>query len=179
MKRKMILSALAVLAAVSCSKSGGNDYNSYESQRERIVSYVGKLTTSVVENDGVFVTRTNVNPVTAGAPRLTGGDSVWVNYVMYKFSTKPDSVFMTNIESVAIEKGFDTDYLSLEPLALKYGTTEIMSGFEKGLANSMEGDSLMMFIPSRDAYDNKIVGIVEKSTIIAIFADIKKIKKND
>jgi hypothetical protein len=45
--------------------------------------------------------------------------------------------------------------------------------------NASVQDSLMIFVPSELAYGNKLVGIVKKSTTIAIFADIKKIRKHE
>ena len=62
---------------------------------------------------------------------------------------------------------------------MKYGETELIKGFERGINNASVQDSLMIFVPSELAYGNKLVGIVKKSTTIAIFADIKKIRKHE
>lgn len=170
-----MIAATALLAG--CNK--GDDQNSDGAQRERIIKYTGSLATPVSERDGVFIARLNTQAADPASLRVEPGDSVWIDYAMYTFFSKPDSLFATNIEELAEEKGFDTRYISLEPLAIRYGDTELIKGFARGIENALEHDSLMIFVPSKLAYGNKLVGIVKKSTTIAIFADIKKIRKHE
>lgn len=170
-----MIAATALLAG--CNK--GDDQNSDGAQRERIIKYTGSLATPVSERDGIFITRLNTQAADPASLRVEPGDSVWIDYAMYTFFSKPDSLFATNIEELAEEKGFDKRYISLEPLAIRYGDTELIKGFARGIENALEHDSLMIFVPSKLAYGNKLVGIVKKSTTIAIFADIKKIRKHE
>jgi len=176
----MRLKPLTMLAAaILCGCGKGDDQNSDGAQRERIIKYTASLTTPVTERDGVFITRLNAIDADPASLRVEHGDSVWIDYAMYTFFSKPDSLFATNIAALAVEKGFDTHYMSLEPLAVKYGDTELIKGFASGIESALEHDSLMIFVPSRLAYGNKMVGIVKKRTTIAIFADIKKIRKHE
>ncbi|MDE6483512.1 MAG: FKBP-type peptidyl-prolyl cis-trans isomerase [Rikenellaceae bacterium] len=177
--RPNLLTTLTAVAAILCGCNKGDDQNSNGAQRERIIKYTESLSTPVSERDGVFITRLNTLAADPASLRVEPGDSVWIDYAMYTFFSKPDSLFATNIAALAEENGFDTHYMSLEPLAVKYGETEIIKGFARGINNALEHDSLMIFVPSELAYDNKMVGIVKKSTTIAIFADIKKIRKHE
>lgn len=174
--RNTIMAALLLLV---CGCNKGTDQNSDSAQRERIMSYTDGLTTPVRENDGVFITRLNMSAADPSRLRVTNGDSLWVFYAMYTFNSSPDSLFVTNIPSVADENGFDMKYVETGPLGIRYGHTDLIKGFAMGLEDAQEGDSLMMFVPSRLAYGNKSAGVVEKFTTIAIFAEIKRILKND
>ena len=173
-----LLTVFIAATTILCGCNKGDDQNSDGAQRERILKYTGSLTTPVSERDGVFITRLNTQAATASL-RVEPGDSVWIDYAMYTFVSKPDSLFATNIAALAAEKKFDTRYMSFEPLAVKYGETELIKGFARGINNASVQDSLMIFVPSELAYGNKLVGIVKKSTTIAIFADIKKIRKHE
>ena len=177
--KMMVVAAIVAASALLSGCNKGDDQNSEEAQRERIIKYTGTLSVPTSERDGVFVTRINTLAADPSMPQLEQGDSVWIDYAMYTFFSRPDSLFATNIEAVAEQKGFDTDYMSFEPLAIEYGRSELMKGFARGIARALEGDSLMIFVPSGLAYGNKSVGIVKKSTTIAIFADIKKIRKDE
>ena len=65
---------------------------------------------------------------------------------MYTFFSKPDSVRHQH-RSVGRREKFDTRYMSFEPLAVKYGETELIKGFERGINNASVQDSLMIFVP--------------------------------
>lgn len=178
-QRTMRNTIMAALLLLVCGCNKGTDQNSDSAQRERIISYTSELTTPVRENDGMFITRLNKAEADPGRLRVTNGDSLWVFYAMYTFQSRPDSLFVTNIPSVAEENGFDLKYVEEGPLGIRYGHTDLIKGFELGLEDGQEGDSLMMFVPSKLAYGNKSAGVVEKFTTIAIFAEIKRILKND
>lgn len=167
--------ALLCISTASCKAE--DEYNTDISQRERIVKYLDGLDQRYETFNDIYRLKLNVKPSTPGV-RVNEGDSVWLNYAIYTFDTKPDSLVTTNIAQLATEWKLSTDFLSLVPLDMIYGEGKVFKGWEQGMQNSISGDSMMIFVPSDLAYGDKINGIVKKSTTIAIFVAITESKSN-
>lgn len=100
------------------------------------------------------------------------GSEVEIQYTAYTFAGRTpstSSIYMTNdpaqIEAlVKIGLTADPDYWSEEPLKIKLGTTNIISGLERALLGCREGDVVEAYMTQRVAYDDKDTGIVKKNS---------------
>lgn len=172
-----LITAVCALTVGTTSCKKEDDYNTDISQRERIVKYLDGQGQRYETFNDVYRQKLNLLPSIPGV-RVNKGDSVWINYAIYSFDTKPDSLITTNIAQLATEWKLSTDYLSLVPMGMVYGQGKVFKGWEAGMENSISGDSMMIFVPSDLAYGDKINGIVKKSTTIAIFVAITNSKNN-
>lgn len=158
----------------SCKKS--DDYNSDLKQRERIVSFLETSNYRYEQRDGAY--RTFLNTVVNTGDQLSIGDSVSYYYAIYKFKNKLDSLITTNIESEALQYGFDTQLLDFSPRNDHYGSTPMISGIKAGMIGARALDSLLILIPSEHGYGDKINGVVQKNTSLAAVINVISIKKN-
>ncbi len=170
----LVIYSFALFLLFSCKKEEEND--SEGNQRERIESYLSRMNTEYTVINGVYRISLNEEPVTG--VRLDGGDSLYFNYAFFTFRNKPDSLLDTNVESIALEYNFDTRYLDFSERGIIYGGTDILDGLERGLQGCQGGDTLMLFVPSKYAYGNKMTGMAKKSATIAIFVSLEKVVKN-
>lgn len=109
---------------------------------------------------------------------------VELRYTAYKFSGRQPSIsdiYITNDPDMItklVEDGLNTEYWSEEPLKIKLGSTQIISGVEKSLLGCREGDVVEAYMTLREAYDDKEVGIVEKNSSVMWEYTILSVKNN-
>jgi FKBP-type peptidyl-prolyl cis-trans isomerase 2 len=77
-----------------------------------------------------------------------------------------------------VEDGLNADYWSEEPMKIKLGTTKIIKGLEISLLGCREGDIAEVYMTQLASYDNKYMGIVEKSSAIMWEYTILSVKNN-
>jgi hypothetical protein len=124
------------------------------------------------------------------------GSEIEIRYTAYKFAGRKPStsaIYMTNDpEQIAelVEDGLNTDYWpeepsgepiiiwSEEPMKIKLGTTKIIKGLEISLLGCREGDIAEVYMTQPASYDNKDMGIVEKSSAIMWEYTILSVKNN-
>ncbi len=98
------------------------------------------------------------------------GSEVEIRYTAYTFAGRTpstSSIYMTNdpVQIEALVKiGLNADYWSEEPMKIKLGTTNIISGLERSLLGCREGDVVEAYMTQRAAYDDKDTGIVKKNS---------------
>jgi FKBP-type peptidyl-prolyl cis-trans isomerase 2 len=112
------------------------------------------------------------------------GSEIEIRYTAYKFAGRKPStsaIYMTNDpEQIAelVEDGLNADYWSEEPMKIKLGTTKIIKGLEISLLGCREGDIAEVYMTQPASYDNKDMGIVEKSSAIMWEYTILRVKNN-
>lgn len=173
MERKVSILFFALLICFSCGRV--DEYDTEEMQCERIESYL-------IDNDIDFTMRNNVykqvlNEVTnISTTRLEKGDSLYLYYAGYAFDDEIGDLYTTNMEDIALSQSvaFTGDF---EPLKIVYGESDIIDGLYVGLDSALQGDSLMLYMPSTMAYGDKICGVLSKYTPIAMMVSVYKVVK--
>lgn len=160
---------LAMITLVSCKKA---DYDVNE-QNKAFESFLDSREYSYTVPGGVY--RSIYVPGTGEA--LASGDSVYINYIGYIFSSGLGTVFTTNLEAEAVKAGLDPAFLKFTPKGLRLGDNSLLKGIDLGLVGRVEGDSLLLLINSDLAYGNKAIGTVPEGSPLAFNIVIKKIVK--
>lgn len=122
---------------------------------------------------------------------ISMGDSVYFDYVLYRFSesskgsvegeySEPyvppgcDKLYYTNID-VKKPLNVDTDFWPTESDKIKLGSTPLVRAVETGLRGCREGDWVHIFTPSRFGFGSDIKGIVPADTPLVWVLRIKKV----
>ena len=203
MRFRLIISLLVTAAAmlgVGCN----NDEKSIESQRTAIERYLTSshnprlIAKEDIENSpeynpafyerfGMDTYRYIATYYDSGRNERTEvmmGSEIEIRYTAYKFAGRKPStsaIYMTNDpEQIAelVEDGLNADYWSEEPMKIKLGTTKIIKGLEISLLGCREGDIAEVYMTQLASYDNKDMGIVEKSSAIMWEYTILSVKNN-
>jgi hypothetical protein len=203
MRFRLIISLLVTAAAmlgVGCN----NDEKSIESQRTYIERYLTSshnprlIAKEDIENSpeynpafyerfGMDTYRYIATYYDSGRNERTEvimGSEIEIRYTAYKFAGRKPStsaIYMTNDpEQIAelVEDGLNADYWSEEPMKIKLGTTKIIKGLEISLLGCREGDIAEVYMTQPASYDNKDMGIVEKSSAIMWEYTILSVKNN-
>lgn len=180
---------------------GCKDENTLLTERDKIEKY---LTSSrrmvaeenigdVIENNPAFYSvfgryayRHIVNYYDEGRedrPVVEWGDKVEIKFNAYPFTgSEPNfsTIYWSNIpETIAklgIQSGNTLDW-STEPLAIQLGTTRILEGIERTLPGCHEADSVQIYMTSNLAYGKALIGVVEKSSMLAWYIKIERVTK--
>ena len=94
------------------------------------------------------------------------GAEVEIVYTAYLFkgsAPKANMAYATNDPDMIaqlVDMGLDAEYWSEEPLKIKIGSTNIITGLEKSLIGCREGDVVEAYMTSKVAYDDKSVGVI-------------------
>ncbi len=171
MSRFYIAALLVVCLACSCDKEDRK--NTYADQEALIDNYISSLSTdySVTINSGVA--RVTLQESTSGKT-LTQGDSMYFHYSGYVFSSGKGELFSTNDTEVAEMYGFVTDG---KPFGIKYGSSALIEGLNKGFEGVGEGEHCYIVFSSRYGYGNHIMGTIPKLTPLFFEIKVDKIVK--
>ncbi|MCC8087908.1 MAG: FKBP-type peptidyl-prolyl cis-trans isomerase [Rikenellaceae bacterium] len=165
-----------IILVVACSlcSCGKPDYN-VDTQNTRIESYLSSLgVEDYYYNLGAYRYTYHTGN---GQTLLEEGDSVYIYYTGYIFSTRIGSMFTTNILQDARDNGFDTRYIERDRYGVRLGDGNLLRGLELGLPGSREGDSMYIFMASDLGYDDEAVGIVEPGSSLAFKVVVDEIVK--
>lgn len=178
MRAKYFILLLILTIFVGCNPDKANDLND---QNKKIVDYLEKEQRQYSVIDGVYkssrTARVSPEPLDTAEIFIENGDSVLINYVAQIFASAPAGVYDTNIFSIAKEVGLDTLAKNFEPLRIKYGTTQLISGIRNGLKGSKKGDSFSLFMPYTIGYGEKENGIIPGRSAINFEIDVIDIKR--
>ncbi|MFI3322938.1 MAG: FKBP-type peptidyl-prolyl cis-trans isomerase [Rikenellaceae bacterium] len=172
-KIKVIYLFLLLISVFSCGtlSEEETDYG----QMTLIEDYLDSNSITYSFRDNVYSVDMNSESVDTSVI-LEVGDSVYINYAAYLFSSGQGSLFGTNISDIAEENGF-TSIDEYEPLGIKYGVSEVIQGLTVGLRSSSVGDSTMLYMPSGMAYGDRRNGVVPEYSSIMMFVDVVEIVK--
>lgn len=202
MKLKYIVLALSVCAIVcSCDKT--SEYASTD--RTNIEKYLSSLKIydrSDYEPDdsgatlpafydylnGVYRYIPNENRDSRTGEATVKGDSVTLYFQAYTFSEFSSysnfvagrvAPYYTN-RAYLIDriKGNTNMNWSTDPLKIKLGDGQILSGVERALRSCYVGDSVVVLLPTDQAYGNKPVGVVSQYAPVAFVLSVEDIIKN-
>lgn len=116
-------------------------------------------------------------------PEVVHNSEIEIIYTAYVFSSgKPSAndMFATNdAESIkALENaGLNTTYeWTTDPMAIKMGAEQIMSGLETALKGCREGDSVEIYLTYDKAYGNNYIGKVPAKSAMVWYIDIVSVK---
>lgn len=167
-----VLLAVALLSA-GCSA----DEDIVAKQEENIEKYLSSNALEYVYENGVYkyiASRT----ADATAVEAQKGDSVVFRFAGYTFGSAPAGLFYTNNRYlVEGDTLLNTTYWSFEPKRVKLGDGSIIKGLEKALLNSMQGDSLLVFMTSEMGYGDKAMGAVDMNTALMYVLNIESVKR--
>ncbi len=173
MTKNILTSICVFLALQSCSDTLLQE--DIDEQVTNIESYLDNGKFDYTREGDLFKV---VNPVTPSTQiSLQEGDSLYFYFAQYLFTSTIGALYYTNIEHLATEANMDLMGLSYEPLAVKYGTTPLIEGYEIGLNGAMQGDTLTLFMTSELAYGDKYISTLDKNQSIASVVIIEKIVK--
>ena len=172
----LFCTALAV-AVSSC----GNKAEILEREMTTIQTWVDKYNddnnnyTEIMS--GVF--SDTMHPVDGqGSPLAERGDSLYVTYELYQFtsgfsSTSTSGLIYTNREA-RIPNGVNWE---VGPLKMVLGQGVLMEGVETALVGSAPGDSVVVVMTSANGYGDKIVQQVPANTPLAWRVKVDKVIK--
>ncbi len=108
---------------------------------------------------------------------IVEGDSVYINYVGYIFTSSPNGVFVTNVESIGEVLGFSPEDKVYAPLGIKYGTTPLVEGLNRGLKGLKNGDMVSIFMNYTLAFGDAEIGLIPSESAISYDIDIIEVKR--
>lgn len=181
MLQKLLYLISTVILVCSCSSD--EDPSSIESQRERILKYLKtnnleyRLVNEVYIVDILQEDNTQEDDVQGNI--LGIGDSAELNFAIYQFNSTIGDLVNTNIDTVALEHGFENTLMTFESMKIKYGETPLISGLSRGINGIVEGQARNVFMTSEFGYGESITGTVPINTSLMMLLSIENIKKND
>ncbi len=162
-----------MLSFVSCTK---DSYKSaVESERKDIESFFtsNKIAYNLV--DGVYRVENNTN---ADDISIAKKDSVWFNYSIHTFRNGRGELLDSNIKEIVEGSNLNSELLTLEPRAIKYGTSPLMKGIELGIQSCLQNGEYELVIPFSLAYDDKYLGVISPFQTMYVYLKILKVQKN-
>ncbi|MBQ3172855.1 MAG: FKBP-type peptidyl-prolyl cis-trans isomerase [Alistipes sp.] len=118
-----------------------------------------------------------------GRDEVRKGSTIEIVYTAYIFNNAAPTItnmFATNdAESLAKleEMGLDADYeWTTEPMRVKIGADELLSGLETALKGCREGDSVEVYLTYEAAYGKHYVGKVPSKSSVVWFVDIVNVE---
>ena len=118
-----------------------------------------------------------------GWDEVRKGSTIEIVYTAYIFNNAAPTVtdmFATNdAESLAKleEMGLDAEYeWTTEPMRVKIGADELLSGLETALKGCREGDSVEVYLTYEAAYGKHYVGKVPSKSSVVWFVDIVNVE---
>ena len=105
---------------------------------------------------------------------------VYTAYIFKGSAPKVSMVYATNDADVIAELadlGLNVEYWSEEPLKIKLGSTNIITGLEKSLLGCREGDVVEAYMTQRVAYNDKAMGVVVRDTPVVWYYTINSVVK--
>ena len=111
------------------------------------------------------------------------GAEVEIVYTAYLFkgsAPKANMAYATNDAEMIAQlaaMGLDAEYWSEEPMRIKMGSTNIITGLEKALLGCREGDVVEVYMTSKVAYDDKSVGVILRDMSVMWSVTITSVTK--
>lgn len=173
MYKNILLFFLVISVVWSCADA--DEAESVADQKEYILSYLESNGYSYSNVGGVY--RVTFPSSSSTSVTLEKGDTLQFYHAQYTFDSDFTSLYNTNILDLAIEYDMDITGMDFNPYTIKYGTTDIIEGYEQGFSNVNQGDTLLLFITSDLAYGNKELSTLDKNQSIASYVIIEKIVK--
>lgn len=157
MRKTLEILLLTLSAALLCCCTKQDRENSIISQEAAIDSYLSSL-------QGVEIVRkggSNRAVVTMGVDgtEASKGDSLYIRYAGYTFSSGKGPLFATNDQSVAQSAGFPVQEA---PMKIKLGKTELVKGLELGLEGVKEGEHCYIVFSAKYGFNNTPVANIPK-----------------
>lgn len=118
-----------------------------------------------------------------GRAEVKRGDKVSLTFTAYIFTggvPRNDAIYYTNVpENIQymVNQGMSDEYWTTDPLVIKLGSTNIISGLARALVGCREGDSVEVYMTYETAYEKDAIGIVPKTSSVAWFFTIDSVEK--
>lgn len=177
MKHKILYICIAICMFVSCTSEVTNAY--FETERENIKTYLSAGELEYTKIGGVYriaVKSAEGDDVIPEIPILVErGDSVYMSYSIYTFTSSRGEIVATNVQSVADLAGIEP--IDSDPQKIEYGVTSMMNGFSIGLEGAMMGQEYELIVPFQYGYGDVQLGNVPPYTTLFIEFNISEIKK--
>lgn len=147
---KRLLFIFSILVSVACS----NDVKlTLISQEESIDKYLGTTfkDSTIVRNNGsyrVVLERDELNPQAAI------GDSLYIYYAGYIFTSAPSSIFATNLKAVAEQSGLQVTDPDYSVLKIKLEEGKLLPGLEYGLTGTHGGEHCIIIFAADLGFGN-------------------------
>ncbi|MDD3033361.1 MAG: FKBP-type peptidyl-prolyl cis-trans isomerase [Bacteroidales bacterium] len=164
-----------VLIVISCTDK--EQQTVLEEEVKKIDTYVeaqNKSGKSVVISGG----SSRIIYENGGDISVEKGDSVYLNYAGYIFSTGLGTIFDTNMESLSSKIGIDIYNRGLNAGKVVVGKGELLKGLELGLLGAKKGEHSYIVFPSSMGYGNDKKGVVPPMSSLIFEIWILNIVKN-
>ncbi len=174
MLQRLFYISILLGAIISCSDTV--EHNRIDTEKSNIENWIDQSGIRATEIGGVYRLELSASPLTA--PQLVEkGDSIYLNYAIFTFSSLPETLIDTNIRELAIDQQADTMFMNFDVKRLKYGTSDMINGLSKALAGSSKGASYAVVIPYEYGYGDKINGQVDSYTTLYIEYEVLDVIK--
>ncbi len=121
--------------------------------------------------------------------KVSSGSRITITFDIYEFSGSSISSstlpIYTNdptykdafIEAgLTIVEGVNDQMWSFAPMTFTIGSGDLMGDLETALHGCREGDEVEIYLTYKAAYDNKIIGVVEKESMLRFRCDIEGVE---
>lgn len=160
--------------AMRCSKSDAE--STTVDQNTAIVRYLDATGMEYSQLNGVYKQVSVEAP--QGAKVLQEGDSLYILFAQYAFTSRPENLYYTNIDTLVTQAGFDPSVISTAPYGIRYGETPLISGLNSGLEGCRTGEQFMLYMAHDLAYGKTGAGVIPPYTAIAVSVNVLEIKTN-
>lgn len=176
MRRLSVFFLIFVLCGgfVRCSKSDAE--SATVDQNTAIERYLDATGKGYSQLNGVYK-QVSVE-ARQGAKTLQEGDSLYILFAQYEFTSRPEGLYYTNIDTLVTQAGFDPAVISTAPYGIRYGETPLIAGLNSGLEGCLEGEQFMLYMAHDLAYGKTGAGVVPPYTAIAVSVNVLEIKTN-
>lgn len=171
MRKVLFLFSVLVLAACS------NDVKlTLINQEESIDKYLNSTfkDSTVVNNKGSYRI---VISADESKPEAESGDSLYLYYAGYVFTSSPSSIFATNIKEVAEGSGLQLTDPDYSVLKVVLGKGELIKGLEHGLTGTHEGEHCIIVFPGDLGFGNIKQYNIPKLSALAYEIWVEKVIK--
>ncbi len=108
------------------------------------------------------------------------GDSLYIQYAGYVFTSSPSGIFSTNVAEIARQAGFDIATIDTLPKGILFEKGVLIPGLEHGLHNAREQEHCMIVFSAEYGFGNtKMYNIPKMSALLYEIVINKVIKKEE
>lgn len=164
-KPLLILAALFLMYSCASEKEA-----KIISQEANIDSYISRQF-----KDSLVIRNSGSNRIVlfrdVAADSLAFGDSLYLYYAGYVFTSGPSTIFATNVESLADK--FKITNPDFSPKKILFTQDSMIPGLVNGLIGAREGEhSIIIFSAKYGFYDDKVYNIPQLSALLyEVFVD--------
>lgn len=175
--RKLLIISAAVIALASCNKKALED--TYMKQEANIETYITRQFANMPVTRRNGSNRITVDTVNISvSDSLVYGDSLFIYYAGYIFTSQPSGIFATNVQSIAEQSKLDLDSADYSVKKILYEPNSLIMGLDNGLYGVKNGEHCIVVFSGKYGFGSEPVVNVPKNSALAYEIWVEDIIKN-